>query len=82
MSDIETSLPVHYFKWYHIGVEGIKRGTLSDAIQTCPYEIFGGLFYKLPDKSQSVTPKHRFRFKNPLYTLDSTVLDLCLCIFP
>lgn len=82
LRDIETSLSVHYSKWYHIGLKGIKRSTLSDAMQNRPYEIFEGLFYKLLDKCQSVTPRHRFKFKNPLYTLDSTVIDLCLSIFP
>ncbi|MDP6396835.1 MAG: type II toxin-antitoxin system RelE/ParE family toxin [Candidatus Marinimicrobia bacterium] len=37
-----------------------------------PYEIFEGIFYKLLAKCKSVTPKHKFRFKNPIYTLDST----------
>jgi len=82
LRDIETSLSVHYSKWYHIGLKGIKRSTLSDARRERPYEIFEGLFYKLLEKCQSVTPKHRFKFKNPLYTLDSTVIDLCLSIFP
>lgn len=82
LRDIETSLPVHYAKWYQIGLKGIKRSTLSDAMQNRPYEIFEGLFYKLLEKCQSVTPRHRFKFKNPLYTLDSTVIDLCLSIFP
>jgi len=82
LREIETSLNVHRAKWYHIGLKGIKRSTLSDAMSNRPFEIFEGLFYKLLDKCKSVTPKHRFRFKNPLYTLDSTVIDLCLSIFP
>ena len=82
LRDIETSLSVHYSKWYHIGLRGMKRSTLSDAMQNRSYKIFEGLFYKLLEKCQSVTPKHRFRFKNPLYSLDSTVINLCLSIFP
>ena len=82
LGDIETSLSVHYSKWYHIGLKGIKRSTLSDAMQNRPYEIYEGLFYKLLEKCQSVTPKHHFKFKNPLNSLDSTVVDLCLSIFP
>jgi len=63
LRDIETSLSVHQRKWYHIGLERIKRSTLSDAMLNRPYEIYEGLFYKLLEKCQSVTPKHRFRFK-------------------
>ena len=82
LRDIETSLSVHQRKWYHVGLERIKRSTLSDAMLNRPYEIYEGLFYKLLDKCQSVTPKHRFKFRNPLYSLDSTVIDLCLSVFP
>lgn len=82
LRDIETSLSVHYRKWYHIGLKGIKRSTLSDAMHNRPYEIFEGLFYIMLDKCKSVTPRHKFKFKNPLYALDSTVIDLCLSIFP
>ena len=82
LREIETSLNVHHTKWYHIGFKGVKRSTLSDSMNNRPYEIYEGLFYKLLDKCKSVTPKHKFRFKNPLYTLDSTVIDLCLSIFP
>jgi hypothetical protein len=82
LREIETSLNVHSAKWYHIGLKGVKRSTLSDAMSNRPFEIFEGLFYKLLAKCKAVTPKHKFRFKNPLYTLDSTVVDLCLAIFP
>lgn len=32
LRDIETSLKVHYHKWYHIGMKNIKRSTLSDSM--------------------------------------------------
>ena len=82
LREIETSLNMHQSKWYHLGLKGIKRSTLSDAMGNRSYKIFEGVFYRLLEKCQSVTPKHRFRFKNPLLTLDSTVIDLCLSIFP
>lgn len=82
LREIETSLSVHHSKWYHLGLKGIKRSTLSDAMSNRSSKIYEGVFYKLLEKCQSVTPKHRFRFKNPLLTLDSTVIDLCLSIFP
>ena len=33
-------------------------------------------------RCRDLTPKHRFRFKNPLYTIDATTIDLCLRLFP
>ncbi len=82
LREIETSLTVHQPKWYHLGLKGIKRSTLSDAMYHRSYKIFEGVFYKLLEKCKSLTPKHKFRFKNPLFTLDSTVIELCLSIFP
>ncbi len=82
LREIETSLNVHHSKWYHIGLKSIKRSTLSDAMNSRSHQIFEGVFYKLLEKCKAVTPQHRFRFKNPLLTLDSTVIDLCLSIFP
>jgi hypothetical protein len=82
LREVETSLNVHQSKWYHLGLQGIKRSTLSDAMSTRSYKIFEGVFYKLLEKCRAVTPKHTFRFRNPLLTLDSTVIDLCLSIFP
>ena len=29
-----------------------------------------------------MAPKHKFRFKNKLYSLDATVVSLCLSVFP
>ena len=79
---IQTSLGVHAQKWYHLGLTDIKRSTLSDAMKNRVYQIYEGLFYKLLDKCRSVTPGHRFRFKNPLFSMDSTVINLCLSVFP
>ncbi|MEI7707167.1 MAG: IS4 family transposase [Chlorobium sp.] len=79
---IQTSLGVHAQKWYHLGLENIKRSTLSDSMKNRPHQIYEGLFYKLLDKCRSVTPDHKFRFKNPLFSMDATVIDLCLSVFP
>jgi len=67
---------------YHLGLPPIKRSTLSDANRKRSYKIFEGLFYKLLSRCQDVAPKHRFKFKNPLHSLDATTIDLCLSVFP
>ncbi len=82
LRDITTSLRVQHHKWYHIGLKNVCRSTLSDANNHRPYHIFESLFYKLLQRCRTLTPKHKFRFKNPLYTIDATTIDLCLSIFP
>ncbi len=82
LRDIETSLKSNSKRWYHIGLKDIKRSTLSDANNRREYRIYEELFYILLSRCRSITPKHKFRFKNPLYTIDATVVDLCLSLFP
>jgi hypothetical protein len=83
LRDIEQSLDTQRSKTYHIGLpEHVGRSTLSDANGRRDWEIFQGLFGKLVERCRSVTPKHKFRFKSPLYSVDSTTISLCLSMFP
>jgi hypothetical protein len=82
LRDIETSLKTQSSKWYHIGLRDIKRLTLSDANNQRDYRIYEELFYKAIQRCKSITPRHKFRFKNLLYNLDATLVDLCLSLFP
>jgi hypothetical protein len=40
------------------------------------------LFEQLLNIAQLKKEGHGFRFKNPLYSIDSTIIDLCLNLFP
>ena len=82
LRDIQLSLRSQQRKWYHLGLESVARSTLSDANNNRNCDIFKDIFYDLLAKCQSLSPKHKFRFKNPLYTMDSTLINLCLTIFP
>lgn len=82
LRDIETSLKSQANNWYHIGLKSVKRSTLSDANNSRDWRIYEELFYCLLDRCKGITPKHRFRFKNPLYSLDASTIDLCLSLFP
>ena len=82
LRDIQISLLSQYRKWYHLGLESAARSTLSDANNNRSSDIFKDIFYDLLNRCRSLSPKHRFRFKNPLYTMDSTLIHLCLSIFP
>ncbi|PIW66913.1 MAG: IS4 family transposase [Candidatus Omnitrophica bacterium CG12_big_fil_rev_8_21_14_0_65_43_15] len=81
LREIEQSLSVNDSRLYHLGLPAIKRSTLADANQTRSYKIFESLFYKMLKRCQDLTPKHKFKFKNPLYSIDATVIDLCLSMF-
>jgi len=82
LRDISASLNAQAQKFYHIGLTKICRSTLSDANNRRPHEVFEHLFYKLLQRCRDLTPKHKFHFKNPMYSIDATTIDLCLSIFP
>lgn len=82
LRDIQNSLTAQASKLYHLGISSVSRSTISDANKKRDYRIYEELFYKMVSRCKDYTPKHKFRFKNPLYTIDATVIDLCLSIFP
>ncbi len=80
--DIITALRAYEARWYHLGLTGVCRSTFSDANNKRDYQIFESLFYHLLARCKDLTPKHRFKFKNQLYSIDASVIDLCLSVFP
>lgn len=82
LRDIEQAFCVNSGRLYHLGIPSVKRSTLADANKTRDYRVFEDLFYRFLDRCKEVAPKHKFKFKNPLYTLDATMIDLCLESFP
>jgi len=82
LREIEQSMEVNDPRLYHLGIKTVRRSTLADANKKRPSERFEALFYKLVERTQVLTPKHKFRFKNPLLTWDATVISLCLSVFP
>ncbi len=82
LRDIASQLGAQTRRLYHLGVKTVKRSTLSDANQGRPAEFFESVFHHLYAKCCAVAPKKRFRFKCKLYSFDSTVVDLCLSLFP
>jgi len=81
LRDIETGFLSLNRKLYHLGIVSVKRSTLSDALSQRPSQVFEDMFYALLKRCQQIAPRHKFRFKNPLYTFDSTTVDLCLSVF-
>ena len=74
-------LEQHRTKWYHIGLEKIKRSTISDANNRVSYQVYESLFYTMLKKCNGLIQQKKFKFKNPLYAIDSSIIDLCLSVF-
>lgn len=82
LRDIETGMFAQSPKLYHLGLPVVKRSTLADANQQRPAAIMERLFYALLGRCQAYCPKHPFRFKNKLHSIDATTIELCLSVFP
>jgi putative transposase len=65
-----------------LGVSPPKRSTLAEANERRPAALYHSLLATLYTHGQAVAPGHGFRFKNPLLSLDSTTVSLCLNLFP
>ena len=66
LRDIQHSLLSQIHKLYHLGVKSVRRSTLADANKNRNYQIYEHLFYELLKRCKSITPKHKFKFKNLL----------------
>ena len=75
---IKNALFANHKRLYHLGMEAVAKSTLSEAMNCRNPEIFKALFEEIFDRVMAVAPKHKFKFKNPLYAIDSTTIDLCL----
>lgn len=82
LRDIQSNLEAQQHKLYHLGAKPIARTTLARLNEKQPAELYEALFYKLLARCKSQPGKHKFRFKNPLYSLDASALDLSLSLFP
>jgi hypothetical protein len=78
---IEAGLATQSENLYHLGVRPIHRSTLAYANAHRSHELFKKTFLWMLSKCQEIAPKHNFRFKNPLHSIDATTIDLCLSLY-
>ncbi len=67
---------------YHLGTKPAARSTFAEANENRPASFFEALFGQVYGRCQPLAPKHKFKFKNKLYSLDATTVSLCLSLFP
>jgi putative transposase len=78
---IEAGLASQAHSLYHMGIRPIHRSTLAYANKHRPHALYKKVFFQMLSKCQPLAPKHTFRFKNPLYSIDATIISLCLSLF-
>lgn len=69
-------------KLNHLGIEAAPpKSTLGYANEHRPARLFELVFRRLYQRCRIEAPKHRLRFKNPLLSIDATVIELCASVF-
>jgi len=87
LREICTGLGCCLGKLRHLGVSvAPNKSTLSYANKHRPAKMFEELFMNTLAQFRALGElgpgKHKFRFKNKLYSMDATVISLCLSMFP
>ncbi|MDP1559292.1 MAG: IS4 family transposase [Nitrosomonas sp.] len=82
LRDIVENVSAQAHRLYHLGSEKLTRSNLSRINEDKPYALYEALAGKLLSRCQGMASGHKFRFKNPLYSLDASTIDLCLSVFP
>ncbi len=87
LREIEQGLKSCEGKLSHLGIEALSKSSLSYANAHRPWQVYEGVFHLLFARFQSQLSlgggrkKGKFKFKNKLVSLDSSVIDLCLKMY-
>jgi hypothetical protein len=82
LREIEQGLASAEGRLQHLGVDaGAKRSTLAYANRHRPWQLYQDVFQSLYARCHAIAPKHKFRFRSPLLSLDASTIDLCASIF-
>ena len=85
LRDIEACLRAHQSKLYHLGIRGrISRSTLTDANELRDWRIYAEFAQALIDRARPLYANDPLELDltNTVYALDSTLIRLCLSMFP
>lgn len=82
LRDIVENMSAQAHRLYHLGSAKLSRSNLARINEDKPAVLYEALFGELSKRCKSSAPNHNFKFKNPLYSLDASTIDLCLAAFP
>ena len=82
LRDVVDSMGTQFRRLYHLGSANLSRSNLARINENKPHALYEELFGVLLGRASQIAPGHKFRFKNDLYSMDATTIDLCLSVFP
>lgn len=81
LREIETGLLMNHGTWHHLGINTVSKSSIARVNNTRDPIVFEKLFYEFLEQCKLVTESRKFSFNNPLYSLDASVVNLCLSLF-
>jgi len=82
LREIEQGLASAEGRLQQLGVDSAaKRTTLAYANAHRPWQLYQDVFQNLYARCHAIAPGHKFRFRSPLLSLDSSTIDLCAAMF-
>jgi len=82
LRDIEATVQSQSHLNYHLGSQAISRSALGRTNERLGYHFFEALFQALYQRCAHAAPGHTFRFKKKLFSLDASLIDVSMKIFP
>jgi putative transposase len=82
LRDIESCLSAQQHLNYHVGVKLVSKSALARANEKRDAAFYTRLFEVLYHRCTVNAPRHGFRFKNKLFSLDGSLLDASMKLFP
>jgi hypothetical protein len=80
LRDLVFSLGRHRRKFYHLGLDPVKRSTLADANEQRPARIFAQTYFKLLQRLEAELPRHSGPSRVKI--MDATYVPVCDSLFP
>jgi len=85
LRDIQACLRAANKKLYHMGIRSkVSRNTLANANQIRDWRIYADFAQALISEARELYANENFgvQLEQTVYALDSTIIDLCLSLFP
>lgn len=82
LRDLAASLAAQQPRLYHLGARVPPRSSLSRVNAEQPHTLYEALCGQLLERCSTLAPRHGFRFRHKLYSLDSSFIELSLSVFP
>ena len=82
LRDIEATLHTQPQQRYHLASQPVSRSALGRANERLDYSFYESVFTALYERCTRHAPRHGFRFRGKLFSLDGSLIDLSMKLFP